>query len=172
MSSTFGNSGGFAFGSSAPITPVFGGFSTTTNTFGSGATNGWGQTQPAPTPAFGQSQTTSAPPATAGDPAKGQMLACLTESKNIQAAILQEIKLWTSRFSNSGVVHSGVSCNVCNKCNITGNRYKCFFCKDFDMCEECEAKPGGHDPSHVFLKIKDTVSFNAKIATCSGPFQL
>lgn len=34
--------------------------------------------------------------------------------------------------------HSGVRCDVCNQNNITGKRYKCLVCINFDICENCE----------------------------------
>jgi hypothetical protein len=136
--------------------------------FGSTATttafNGFGQTWPT-TPAVVQP-----PAAPAAD--KGQIIVCLTESKNMQAAILEELRSMNAKLTAQIApmapkqIHHSVFCNVCNKNNITGARYKCLFCKDFDMCEECEAKPVTmHDPSHVFVKIKDTQAFNAKMAT-------
>ena len=138
-----------------------------------------------PTPIFGNSTWNTPqqqlppppPPATNGD--KGQIVACLTESKNVQLAILQELKTLNERmkptamppptpigFMATPTTHMGVFCNCCNKQNITGARYKCLFCKDFDMCEECEARTfTTHDPSHFFVKIKDTNAFNNKMAS-------
>jgi len=49
-------------------------------------------------------------------------------------------------------VHYGVICDNCQG-KISGIRYKCSTCPDFDLCSACEAKPNIHDPSHVFLKI-------------------
>ncbi|XP_030829719.1 next to BRCA1 gene 1 protein [Strongylocentrotus purpuratus] len=51
------------------------------------------------------------------------------------------------------LVHVGITCDKCEGV-ITGFRYKCGHCLDFDLCEECEAQPGTHDPNHVFLKLK------------------
>ena len=110
---------------------------------------------------------------------KGQIVACLTESKNVQLAILQELKTMNERlkptatptptpigFMATPATHTSVFCNCCNKQNITGARYKCLFCKDFDMCEECEARTfTTHDPSHFFIKIKDSNAFNNKMAS-------
>jgi len=44
---------------------------------------------------------------------------------------------------------------ACDGCGvrITGVRYKCAMCEDYDLCEACEAKEGVHDASHLFLKI-------------------
>ena len=36
---------------------------------------------------------------------------------------------------------------------VSGIRYKCSSCPDYDLCEACEKKGGIHDGSHVFLKI-------------------
>jgi len=49
-------------------------------------------------------------------------------------------------------VHPGVVCDGCGG-GISGIRYKCSTCPDYDLCAACEAKPGVHDPSHLFLKI-------------------
>jgi hypothetical protein len=35
-------------------------------------------------------------------------------------------------------------------------------CPDYDLCEECEAIHGVHDPSHVFLKIRRPVRLGNK----------
>jgi len=49
-------------------------------------------------------------------------------------------------------VHVGVVCDSCGN-SITGIRYKCSVCPDYDLCEGCEKKQGVHDASHAFLKI-------------------
>lgn len=52
---------------------------------------------------------------------------------------------------SSKPVHTRVSCDGCGAHPITGIRYKCSVCPDFDYCETCESKI---DHPHVFLKIK------------------
>jgi next-to-BRCA1 protein 1 len=52
--------------------------------------------------------------------------------------------------------HPGVVCDGCGN-GISGIRYKCNNCPDFDLCQTCEAKGGVHDASHVFLKIAKPV---------------
>jgi len=49
-------------------------------------------------------------------------------------------------------VHPGVVCDGCGS-GISGIRYKCSNCPDYDLCQACESKGGVHDASHVFLKI-------------------
>lgn len=52
----------------------------------------------------------------------------------------------------SGVnVHFGVTCDGCKQSPLTGIRYKCSVCPDFDFCEKCEATK---EHPHDFLKMK------------------
>lgn len=50
------------------------------------------------------------------------------------------------------VVHRGISCNICNSNPLTGIRYKCSNCIDYDVCSRCEPVCD-HEKNHVFLKI-------------------
>lgn len=52
------------------------------------------------------------------------------------------------------VVHKNVKCDGCGKLPLTGIRYKCYECADFDFCEECEAKL---EHPHNFIKIKKPI---------------
>lgn len=177
----FGTSTGFgSFNKQPASTPAFNWPSTTTAS--TPATSSTPASSWSTTPIFPPAPTTApATTATATASDKGQLLACLTESKGVQMAILHELQTMNSKLGNSGPtpaqqasiifappkpIHTGVFCNVCNKSNIAGARYKCLFCKDYDLCEECEARSATvHDPSHVFIKIKDTPGFLAKMAT-------
>ena len=49
------------------------------------------------------------------------------------------------------VVHHGVTCDGCEVSNITGPRYKCVVCDDYDLCGGCEA--AGRHPGHNMMKI-------------------
>ena len=65
-------------------------------------------------------------------------------------------------------VHIGIHCDSCFKQNITGTRWKCLFCKDFDVCDACEKNGfcNTHNAfcNHVFIKIDNTTTFNSKLA--------
>lgn len=116
---------------------------------------------------------------------KGQILATLNESKNIQIAILAELKTLNSKstpitpppgiqpgafaISPFKTIHTGVFCNVCNKQSIQGFRYKCLFCKDFDLCEDCESKSNLHDITHPLIKIRDSNTFNHHMNVSKTP---
>lgn len=45
-----------------------------------------------------------------------------------------------------------MTCDGCHAYPITGIRYKCAVCPDFDYCENCESSCN-HD--HPFLKIRE-----------------
>lgn len=50
-------------------------------------------------------------------------------------------------------VHSDVTCDGCNASPITGVRFKCIVCHNFDLCSKCE-EANVHDIKHPLLKIK------------------
>ncbi len=47
--------------------------------------------------------------------------------------------------------HPGVVCDVCDK-DISGSRFKCLSCPDYDLCSGCENK--GFHPEHEMLRIR------------------
>lgn len=100
---------------------------------------------------------------------------------NTKREILEEIKKLSVPNTHTipnNTIHSGISCDVCFKQNIVGNRYKCFFCKDFDLCKECEKiketlpNNGAHTKNHSFIKIENTETFLCTISTVSNAFVL
>ncbi len=126
-----------------------------------------------PTPTTNTTNTTN----TTISPEKHNIINCLTESKYIQSQILDQLKTMTVVFqqnqhtmanksftppTTSLIIHNGIHCDMCKKQNIQGIRYKCVFCNDFDLCEECEAKDM-HNFDHSFIKIKNTEHFNNRV---------
>jgi len=51
------------------------------------------------------------------------------------------------------VTHDGVTCDVCHASPITGTRYKCVTCKNYDMCQTCESY-GQHAADHPLIKMR------------------
>jgi len=50
-------------------------------------------------------------------------------------------------------VHRTTRCDICNASPITGIRWHCINCPDYDLCSNCEALDE-HLPTHIFAKIK------------------
>ena len=50
------------------------------------------------------------------------------------------------------IVHEGIKCKGCGMFPISGNRFKCAICQDFDYCENCEEKNKDLH-KHPFIKI-------------------
>lgn len=79
----------------------------------------------------------------------------------------------TSSKANGNVVHRGVFCDGCDF-PIRGIRFKCVHpaCEDFDLCEGCEAAPGGmggreggsgeHERDHPMLKLRTNLNVDAR----------
>jgi hypothetical protein len=51
-------------------------------------------------------------------------------------------------------VHLNIKCDGCGVVPISGDRYKCTICPDFDLCSLCEKKEI-HPASHPLLKLKE-----------------
>jgi len=51
------------------------------------------------------------------------------------------------------MVHRGIQCDGCQMLPIEGNRYKCYVCTDYDLCEQCE-EANKHPADHPMLKIR------------------
>ncbi len=64
--------------------------------------------------------------------------------------ILQENKPKVQK-TERAVVHRSVACDGCGVFPMTGIRYKCLECADFDFCEKCEAT---REHAHPFIKFK------------------
>ena len=71
----------------------------------------------------------------------------------------------TNTNTNERTVPTDVRCDQCGTTPITGIRYRCSMCADFDLCEDCVSKkettePFIHDGTHIFYRIY-TPSFKA-----------
>ncbi|XP_071149090.1 next to BRCA1 gene 1 protein-like [Mytilus edulis] len=100
----------------------------------------------------GNSETTVETPAS---PTKIEDTPILSPVKN------KEVGTVEATTSHPIYYHEHVTCDFCER-TIVGARYKCCNCSDYDLCEECEAIHGVHDPNHVFLKIRRPVRLRNK----------
>jgi len=71
--------------------------------------------------------------------------------------------------SSDSVVHANVECDGCKVNPIVGNRYKCQFCADYDLCENCE-NAGMHPAEHEMIKFKRPVQNYAPQLHFAAPF--
>lgn len=58
-------------------------------------------------------------------------------------------------------VHRGTRCDACNKLPITGIRWHCLNCVDFDLCSACKVS-NDHPRTHVFAEIQIPVPILAQ----------
>ncbi|KAI9252767.1 hypothetical protein EDC94DRAFT_620602 [Helicostylum pulchrum] len=74
-------------------------------------------------------------------------------SKNKNAG--PSVSPWKSYDQEIPVVHHiGVKCDNCDR-DITGTRFKCGHCINYDLCETCEQVAlSVHDSHHAFIKIR------------------
>lgn len=92
--------------------------------------------------------------------------------KSILEMIRQEVKAYIPNalamsHEDSSAVHSGVRCNGCNVVPITGPRYKCTVCLDYDFCSNCEASV---EHAHPFLKLRTSAQV-PRTLICTVPDQ-
>ena len=56
------------------------------------------------------------------------------------------------KYIQRGIIHSKVMCDGCGMLPLSGWRYKCDICDDYNLCENCEERIGGKH-NHPFIKI-------------------
>lgn len=67
------------------------------------------------------------------------------------------------------VVHMGVKCDGCGEDPISGDRYKCALCSNYDLCSAClDRVPPVHPEGHPLIKIKTSIG-NAAAAAAPAP---
>lgn len=72
------------------------------------------------------------------------------KKKNSSQDLEKEIK----QESNNLIIHTYVTCDGCGESPITGKRYKCAVCHDFDYCSKCEEQ-NKDSHQHPFILIRD-----------------
>ncbi|PKC59768.1 hypothetical protein RhiirA1_492215, partial [Rhizophagus irregularis] len=61
----------------------------------------------------------------------------------------------TSHRAPQFAVHHGIVCKCCDK-TILGMRWKCTFCNNYDLCQDCKSKSSNihdHPNNHAFQPI-------------------
>jgi hypothetical protein len=66
-------------------------------------------------------------------------------------------------------VHNNVTCDSCNTGKILYNRYKCYKCKNYDLCGLCfenrifkQNEENKHEKSHLMVLIKEPIQRQLK----------
>jgi len=81
-----------------------------------------------------------------------ELIIALTEQPGPLYKLVAKVKAPKTGFVQEDCqIHSGVTCDSCNKKPIEGFRYKCVVCDDYDLCGDCEA--AGRHPGHNMMRI-------------------
>eukprot|EP00457_Paulinella_chromatophora_P002265 gb/GEZN01002269.1/.p1 GENE.gb/GEZN01002269.1/~~gb/GEZN01002269.1/.p1 ORF type:complete len:725 (-),score=151.36 gb/GEZN01002269.1/:172-2346(-) len=88
----------------------------------------------------------------------------------VVASLEQEPQNKPDKNEEPKLVHFGVVCDGCEMEPLTGPRYKCTVCADYDLCQNCEQK-GVHSKEHVFILAKRPIVAEdlAGLGKPSGP---
>ncbi|KAF4522286.1 hypothetical protein B566_EDAN010994, partial [Ephemera danica] len=62
----------------------------------------------------------------------------------------------------AGVKHPNIICDGCQKMGISGMRWKCVQCYDFDLCTRCYMADT-HDLSHMFQRFENAASVGVEM---------
>ncbi|CAF0778719.1 unnamed protein product [Adineta ricciae] len=74
-------------------------------------------------------------------------------------------RLITSK-NHSSIQHLNITCDGCSKTPIVGDRYKCLFCPNVDICDNCHSSANHqHDSTHPFICIRDSTLYASSIYT-------
>ena len=73
----------------------------------------------------------------------------------ININLIKFVSLSEHSINRVGMVHSGISCGSCLKCDIHGIRWKCTECPDVNLCTPCyySGRLRKHSLDHQFSRI-------------------
>ena len=58
---------------------------------------------------------------------------------NVLTSMVQELQ--NKLIPKVNTIHTGIHCDMCKKSDISGLRYKCMYCADYDLCQDCWNTP-------------------------------
>ena len=58
---------------------------------------------------------------------------------NVLTSMVQELQ--NKLIPKVNTIHTGIHCDMCKKNDIVGLRYKCMYCADYDLCQDCWNTP-------------------------------
>ena len=58
---------------------------------------------------------------------------------NVLTSMVQELQ--NKLIPKVNTIHTGIHCDMCKKSDIVGLRYKCMYCADYDLCQDCWNTP-------------------------------
>ncbi|KAM7312463.1 E3 ubiquitin-protein ligase MIB2 isoform X1 [Ixodes scapularis] len=70
-----------------------------------------------------------------------------------------------------GVKHPNIICDACRKQGISGTRWKCARCYDFDLCTQCYMADK-HDLTHPFVRFDTTASTGVEMPKRQGAVKI
>jgi hypothetical protein len=103
------------------------------------------------------------------------MLKLTTLEKSRQNQYKAELsKIPTSHmYLSTQSIHVGVMCNKCKQYPITGSRYKCQSCYNYDLCELCEEKNAEtNEHPHNFIRIRNPKPIQYQLKCLTKPQSL
>lgn len=75
-------------------------------------------------------------------------------NESLEKLSIEENKSKSQNKVLNKTIHNGFTCDGCNQFPITGVRYKCTVCENFDFCDDCENN-FSESHKHPFLKINN-----------------
>jgi len=90
----------------------------------------------------------------------------LSQNSSCQERSCSEKEEVNSTSVSQPAIHHNITCDGCGMTPLTGIRFKCNVCPDYDLCEKCKVKPNIH-PGHGFIEISSPKIVHYRVQ-CDG----